>query len=1118
MPGIYLYSSNRLEILADTFAELLLSEPLPPLQKETVLIQSRGMERWLAMETASRLKIWSNFDCPFPNAFINKIFKLVLPDISDVKPFDKEYILWHLMKILPEVLHDSRMLKLAAYLGSGDEQKLYQLSCEIADLFDQYTIFRPRMILDWEDDAEQAPGANSWQSLIWRRLIDYLGKHQDPPPYHRARLLQFFEEKISNPSFDHAILPSRVSIFGISSLPPYHLRVLAALAHHIDLYFFIMNPCREYWFDIIADRDIVKISRQESVDQNRLHLKQGNSLLASMGHLGRDFMAMLQELYTEDLEFFKDPGGDSLLSNIQQDILYLREKPEASIEPGQYKREIDNRDDSLIFHSCHSPMREVEVLYDQLLEIFDKGEPGELVKPKDILVMAPDIDKYAPFIRAVFDTVASSGKKIPYTIADQSIRETSRYIETFLEILRLPRTRFSSNDIIGILKAEAVKNRFAINDKDIVTIENWIRETRICWGIDQDQKTNLQLPPYRENTWRAGLDRLLLGYSMAGHGRSLFANILPYDHIEGNDITVLGNFFDFIETLFKLTEMLQQPHTLAEWSEILLHTKESLLLADAVSEADDRVLYHLLYRLKEIQNRTLFRNKLNLGVIRSFLVNSLEERFSPISGETGFLSGGVTFCSMLPMRAIPFKVICLLGLNDGIYPRSGRRKSFDLIALEPKRGDRSKRYDDRYLFLETILSARNKLSVSFVGQSVQDGSKRPPSVLVSELMDYIDQGYTCQDAQNEPFVALSDILTIKHHLQPFHPDYFNPQADKRQKKLFSYSSDNCEAALALVSNQQKRFSVFGEPLPAPPEEAKQVKLHEIVRFFSHPVRYLLTKIVGIAPIEESLVLETIEPFSLKGLALYKLEQEILEYLLKGKDCSKLYQVKLAAGELPHGKIGQTFFTQLVAELRSFHKTLSGLFPGQELIQQHVNLKIRDYTITGHLDNVTSSGMVQYRYATLKAKDVIGSWISHLVLNSCHDPAAPEIGMSTFYAGKDGIYKYAPATQSISHLEQLLNLYWQGTMEPLYFFPQTSFVFAMEIHKGKNEREALGKAIIEWEGNDFNKKGEKNDPYNLLCFNNIDLANPLFMEQAKKVFLPAFAHQEKIQQTSSADLA
>ena len=380
--------------------------------------------------------------------------------------------------------------------------------------------------------------------------------------------------------------------------------------------------------------------------------------------------------------------------------------------------------------------------------------------------------------------------------------------------------------------------------------------------------------------------------------------------------------------------------------------------------------------------------------------------------------------------------------------------------------------------------------------------------MVSELIDYIDRGYARQDDREDPYTALSDNLITIHHLQPFHSDYFKPQTDTQQEKLFSYSAENCEAAIALAFEQQKISPVFSAQLPSPPDEFKQIELQELVRFFSHPARYLLVKIIGIAPIEESQVMNTSEPFTLKGLARYKLGNDILEQLLQGHDCDKLYHIKNAAGELPHGKMGKMYFEQLVSELQSFHKTLAELLSGQELKQQQVNLRIRNYTLTGHLDNISRIGLVQYRYATMKPKDVIRSWISHLVLNSLQGPAASETGINTFYAGKDSVYKYTPVTESSLHLKHLLDLYWEGLTEPLYFFPQTSFVFAQEIHKGKDELTALRRANTEWEGNDFNKKGEKNDPYNLLCYKNMDLSNPLFMDQAKKVLLPAFAHQEK----------
>ena len=1107
MPGIYLYTGNRLEILADKLAELLNSDPLPPLEKEIILIQSRGMARWLALETANRLNIWANCDCPFPNTFIRNIFKLFMPDVSYSSPFDKEFIIWHLMNILPELLNDPHFKKIRSYIESDEELKLYQFAHEIADLFDQYTLFRPGMVLDWEANTNRPQDEHVWQSLLWSHLVDRLHNNKHIFDSHRARLLKYFEEKILDPEFEKRQLPTRVSLFGISSLPPYHLRVLSNLAQHIDLHLFIMNPCQEFWFDIIADKDIVKISREASSTEDMLHLEKGNTLLSSMGHLGRDFLALVQELDCAEHELFQDPGSENLLTCIQQDILYLHGNPGHLHDSSTVKKIIKNYDTSITFQSCHSPMREVEILHDQLLGFFDQFAENDPIDPRDILVMAPDINEYAPFIRAVFDADSLTAKNLPYTISDQSIKESSTYVDSFFEILSLLKSRFNSMDVFGILKTEPVKKRFNINDHELSTLERWIHENRICWGIDRKHKEKINLPDYAENTWRSGLDRLMLGYATFGNNKLLFKNTLPYNNIEGNDTKLLGNFLDYTESLFALVGTLLQKHTLAGWSEILINMKEKFMLADDSSVTDDRLLNQSLHYLKELQSQTAFNTLISIEVVQSYLLNILEQRYSTIAGGAGFLTGSITFCSMLPMRAIPFKIICLLGMNDGLYPRSGRKRSFDLMALNPQRGDRSRRHDDRYLFLETILSTRKKLYISFAGLSILDGSKKPPSVLVSELMDYIEQGYVIenQDSSTDDIV---NYLTTKHRLQPFHHDYFNQQDTINKEKLFSYSSENCAAAVALSSEHHKEFPLITSPLSTPSDTYRQVKLSELIKFFSHPTRYLLIKRIGITFIEEAQNLNTNEPFSIKGLDKYILENDILEVLLEDQDCEKLYRITRAEGMLPHGKIGKIHFTQAVSAVHSFKRTLDRLFLQNEPQNQEINLDVADFNISGRLDNLTEAGLVQYRYATIKPKDLIRGWISHLALNSINNNETPGSGTNTILAGKDKTLMFLPVSESRIYLEHLLTLYWKGLSEPLHFFPRTSFVFAREIHKGKNEQEALFKAETEWEGNVYNKNSEKNDPYNSLCFKKMALVDTPFMEQAKMIFLPIFEHQTR----------
>jgi len=860
----------------------------------------------------------------------------------------------------------------------------------------------------------------------------------------------------------------------------------------------------EYWSDIIADRDIVKVGRTTEISRELLHLEHGNKLLSSMGHLGRDFLGLIQELDCKEEEFFQDPGADTLLASIQQDILFLRENPAAAFSDPSAGKKIHPDDDSIVFQSCHSPMREVEILHDQLLELFNRHSGNKRIAPRDILVMAPDINEYAPLIRAVFDAGSQQEQKLPYSIADQAITVSSRYLEAFRTMFILVSSRFTSVDVINLLKFEPVRRKFLIKEHEIPLLEKWIDHTGICWGIDQNHKMVLNLPGFIENTWRAGLDRFLLGYAMKGDHKILFENMLPYDHMEGSITELLGRFLDFAEPLFGLQETLRCKHTLSEWAELLLQLKDSFLLSDDTMESESRLLCHTLYELRELQPRTSFQAAVSIDVIEEYLFDSLEQRYSYMVGGSDFLTGSITFCSMLPMRSIPFKVICLLGMNDGAYPRPGRRRSFDLMAQHPRRGDRSKRHDDRYLFLETILSARKKLSISFTGQSIRDISPKPPSVLVSELMDYIEYGYDL-DGREKTSASIVEHLTMRHRLQPFHPQYFRTIAGKRPNDLFSYSTENCEAAVSLSSTSSKITPAIQTPLPAIQNIHDELELHELISFFTHPVRYFLLKRIGIARVEEIREHNTAEPFNVKGLERYTLENDILAQLIAGSDCRDLYRIKKAAGALPHGEMGKIFFARTLAVVQSFKDKLDQRFFLNGRQHREFNLLLHNNIITGRLENLTRTGMVLYRHTGIKSKDIIRGWIYHLVFNSVIQEPKTISEKNTYLAGTDKIYWYKPVSDSRGKLEQLLNLYQRGLTEPLPFFPESSFAYAKGVYQGKNRQENLTRAKSKWEGNAFAGRAEKEDPYNMLCLRDINLSEADFADLAEEFFLPVLKY-------------
>jgi exodeoxyribonuclease V gamma subunit len=550
--------------------------------------------------------------------------------------------------------------------------------------------------------------------------------------------------------------------------------ILAATSTITEVNLFLLSPTREYWSDIIPDKARTRLAPDE-----RAFRIEGNPLLASLGKLGRDFSDVVIEIgdvaaAQEDL--YKDPGEASLLDALQSDILNLRSAGDVS-----EKLSIAPDDRSIQIHSCHSPMREIEVLFDNLLAILDKGEG---IEPRDIVVMTPNVEIYAPYIATVFEGCQDTAKRIPYSIADRSLTSEGRIAAVVLKLLGLPGGRLPVTEVYDILVATPVRKCFDLDDNELESIRCWLQETRVRWGMDEHDRVRHGLPAYRENSWRAGLDRLLLGYAMPDDGEALFEGMLPYDEMEGGDARTLGKYAEYIERIAELARKLVMPRTLSEWRDELRMLLAGFIAADEESARELAAVVGIVENIVELEGAAGFTGQVGLGVIRSWLSGRLAKEEKGL----GFMTGGVTFCAMLPMRSIPFRVVALIGMNDGDFPTAPR---FDLISRNPRRGDRSLRDEDRYLFLESILSARQYFYISFVGQSIKDNCEIPPSVLVSEFLDSIGTGFTSDGA------SIEKRLVTKHRLQAFSSDYFtgNPP-------LFSYSEENCAALLEKRNSPQ----------------------------------------------------------------------------------------------------------------------------------------------------------------------------------------------------------------------------------------------------------------------------------------------------------------------------
>jgi len=733
-------------------------------------------------------------------------------------------------------------------------------------------------------------------------------------------------------------------------------------------------------------------------------------------------------------------------------------------------------------------------LHDNLLAMFEKNPE---LGPKDIIVMTPDIETYAPFIHAVFDARAYDSLRIPFSIADRSIRQKSRIIDSFLSILDLKNSRLGADRIISLLESSGIKENFEMIESDIQIIRRWINDTRIRWGIDAASRTKLNLPAFSENTWRAGIDRMLLGYAMPGHERDMFCGILPYDNIEGNEVKILGRFLEFLDRVFKCVDDLNQPETLSGWVDILNSIIDRFFPKndpknDNNIEYEIQLIRYILDDISKKQELSGFDKNISIEVIKTYL----ETRFEREDSGSGFIAGGVTFCAMLPMRSIPFKVVCLAGMNHDAFPRDSKTLSFDIIAKNPKQGDRSRRNDDKYLFLEALISARKKLYISYVGQSIEDNTQIPPSVVVSELLDYIEKNFYA------PEKCILDHVIIRHKLQAFSQEYF-----KKDSQLFSYAEENfISSKRSFESNAALHFVSTG--LSEPSKEWKSLDIDRLTIFFTNPAKFLLEKRLEIYLEAVSPVSDDREAFTLEGIEKYHVEQKLFQNCISGFDLKHSLPVYRAMGRLPYGNAGEFYYRESGADVEDFVGRINDF--KKKLAPVQVDLNIPDFKITGVLDNIFEFGQVNIRYAKRNAKDLLKSWIYHLVLCSLTEQ---DYLNKSYLICKDETWEFDPVKESKDMLENLLALYWQGLSKPIHFFPETSIDYAQKILiKNENRRTALNYSRKKWIGGYYKGSwswSESDNPYYNLCFNKTDPIDEEFGKIAEKVFAPFFKHCRKV---------
>lgn len=1045
-----IHQSNRLETLAEELAAVTRAPLASPFAPEVIVVQSRGVARWLALRLAAHNGVCANVRFPFPLGFAWELYR-ASGQLPETSPFEPAVMTWRILGVLPEMESSPGFEPVHAYVR-GDHLRRYELARRIAESFEQYPIYRPDWIAEWD-----AGKGKHWQALLWKRVADAAGAP------HRARLHQRLLERIDAAVLARAGITGRVCSFGAPALPPALLDLFAALAAHVEVHLFISNPCREYWGDIAAAGELARRKLAHKPDAQ--FLETGNSLLASLGKQGRDFIDLIQNYPAQENEKFIEPGEASLLAAIQSDILDLRERGKSAAVT-----EVAADDRSVQVHSCHSAMREVEVLHDQLLARFERHRG---LQPSDIVVMTPDIESYAPYIEAVF---ATAEPRIAFNISDRSAERESTLAAAFMALLDFPGSRYGANQVLAILDEPAVQRRFGLTAEDLDTVHHWVRQAQIRWGIDAGHRADLGLPATPEHTWRFGLDRLLLGYALPGGNERLFGGILPYDEVEGSLGQVLGRFQSFAEAAIALNALPAEARTVAQWAELLRGMLAQFFDPDEAQEDELEAVRSAIGALEADALTAGFGSAIPLDVVKTALRERLE-----VPGRA-FLSGGVTFCAMVPMRSLPFEVVCLIGMNDGAFPRVRRPYGFDLMADDFRKGDRSRRDDDRYLFLESLLSARRCFYVSYTGQHVRDNSVIPPSVLVSELIDYVVQGFRAGGGAD-----IRARLITRHPLQAFSRRYFDGS-----EKLFSYAAPQCQAA-ALAGRGGAALQPFiPDDLPEPEAEWRTVELESLVSFLRNPARYLLRQRLQIRLEEADQEVDAREPFTPHPLDAYQMKQQLLALRLRGTPVKDALPLARASGLLPHARVGAVLFEEAGGVVEGFAGRLVAAWPDKTLEPVGFDLELGAMRLRGTLANVSRAGLLGYRLAKAQPKDLLAAWVRHLVLNL----VAPEgVARVTRWIWQDRAATFAPVVDARAILERLMALYWAGLRRPLHFFPPVSYEY---VNSGAGR-----KYRTLWEGSERSGgvRGELRDPYYQLAFRGCDPLDDEFEELAGAVFGP-----------------
>ena len=1085
---LYVHRSERADALVADLAQLV-SDPIDdPMAPEVVSVPTRGIERWLTQCLSTQLGagdgrldgVCANIEFPFPGRLVSDALARASDIDPEVDPWLPERAVWPLMEVVEQNFGESWLAPLAEHIRKsgvrpdedrrdGADDVRFSSVRHVADLFDRYAVHRPDMLLRWAEGKPQLDEA-TWQFELWRLLRERI---EQPSPAERLR------DACLRLSKEAELLdqPPRLSLFGLTRLPASYLQVLEAIGKRCDVHLFLLHPSRVLWDRLKGQVDggSRHLLRREDPTATAPH----NPLLASWGRDAREMQLVLGGAVTIESSS-PEPVSDSrtLLQRIQDDIRADRTPGAGSGSgaEGEALPFLEPGDDSIRIHSCHGRSRQVEVLRDAVLHLLSEDPDLE---PRDVIVMCPDIEHFAPLIEATFgvhDERDSGTQQLQIRLADRSLRQTNPVMGVLSEVLDLATARVTATEVLDLAGREPVRRRFQFSDDDLARMESWARGAHVSWGFDAEHREPFKLSGIAANTWRAGLDRVLLGVAMADQEERLFGETLPLDDVDSGDIELVGRFAEFVLRLRAAVDALDEHRTIDGWAETLADVADSLT-ATASSNAWQRAeLTGLLDELVGQATVAQGASGVELGCddVRSLLADRLKGRPT----RANFRTGHLTVCTLVPMRSVPHKVVCLLGLDDGSFPRHVERDGDDITAQAPRVGDRDPRSEDRQLLLDAVLAAGDNLVVTYSGRDERSNQHRPPAVPVGELLDVADR--TMQTVKDR----VRDALIVEHPLQPFDARNYAPGALGLDGP-WSHDTVSLAGARAARTADDHRREFLTAPLP-PWDEP--ISLDKLDRFVRHPVRAFLRERLGVSLYDRTRDFEDAIPIDVAGLSEWDVADRMLRARLRGASWAECRAAEMARGALPPGALADALLAHMEAAVEALVAAASedGAAPPVS-IEVEIDLP-GTLGVTGTVSGVRGDVVHNVTYSRMQPSLRLAAWVRLLALSAArpeHPFEAVTIGRAEKYSrhlvtvSRMGPLGPDPRTRkqvAEEHLGALVDLFELGMREPLPLYCKTSAAYAAAREAGADDADDVAKKA--WETTQRERTNEDKDAEHL----------------------------------------